>query len=149
MSVINLLASVICTTFEKTCGKWQCKKPEPKAFVIRFSVGVDHEKEEGYRHKDIALYAECNYVSVFVRDRWNVIPVEDLEYDEETDDTYVKKGKDYNNGQSEWKLLISHDSCWRSAVEEFIRENSTKLNTFDSRGDFYEIIPSAEFTTSG
>lgn len=107
-------------------------------FVVGFSVPINYEQEDGYRHFDIGLYAECNYVGVYTRERWDVIPLEDLE-DEE--DGGPKPGKDYVKGSSGWKFVMSHDSGWRSAVEEIIRSNAHRLNTFDSNGeDIYELV---------
>ncbi len=134
MSLQYLLAAVICKTFEKNCGKWQSKKEEPRAFVVKFSIPIAYEKEDGYRHLDLALYAECNYVDVYTRERWDVIPLSDI------DDA----SKDYTRGNSGWKFVGSHDSCWRSMVEDFIRENASRLNTFDCRDDFYELVNPSE-----
>ena len=136
MSHKYLLANVICRTFNRVCGKWQSKKDEPKMFVVGFSVPVDHAREDGYRHVDLGLYAECNYVGVYIRERWDVIALEDLE-DEE--DGGPKPGKDYTRGDSGWKLIGSHDSGWRMMVEEFLGQH--RVNTFDSNGeDIYELV---------
>ena len=105
-------------------------------FVVGFSIPVDHSREDGYRQVDLGLYAECNYVSVYARERWDVIALEDLE-DEE--DGGPKPGKDYVKGDSGWKLVGSHDSCWRGMVEDFL--GRYKVGTFDSRGeDIYELV---------
>lgn len=144
MSLAYLLGTAICRTFERVAGKWQSKKPEPKAFVVEFSTSIDHDKEEGYRYVDLVIYAECNYVNVYARERWNVIPLEDLEYNEEEDDTYVKPGKDYVEGSSPWTLLCSHDSGWTSAVQEFLSQNARKLQTFGASEDFYKLVDPKE-----
>jgi hypothetical protein len=136
MSLHYLLSTIICKTFEKSCGKWQVKKAEPKAFVVGFSIPIDYDKEDGYRHIDLALYAECNYVSVYTRERWDVISVDDLE---EGEDAGLKPGKDYTKGDSGWKLIGSHDSCWREVVQDFISDNASRLNSFDSLDDFYQL----------
>jgi hypothetical protein len=136
MSLKYLLADVICRTFLKSCGKWQSKKDSPKMFVVGFSIPIHHSLEDGYRHVDIGLYAEFNYVNVYVRERWDVIALEDLEDD---DDGGPKPGKDYVKGDSGWKLLGSHDSGWRGMVEEFLGQY--RVGTFDSNGaDIYELV---------
>jgi hypothetical protein len=141
MSLQYLLSTVICKTFEKVCGKWQAKKSEPKAFLVSFSIPTDYDKEEGYRHLDLVLYAEFNYVSVYTRERWEVISVDDLE---EGDDAGVKPGKDYTKGDSGWNLIGSHDSCWREMVQDFISTNASRLNTFNSLDDFYTLTDPIE-----
>jgi hypothetical protein len=141
MSLAYLLADIICQTFTEQCGKFQCKKPEAeqKAMVVGFSIPIDYDKEQGYRHLDVAIYGPMNYVGVWTRERWTVIPLEDLEDDGEGD-TCVKKGKDYNKGQSEWKQVCYHDSGWRSVVQDIIFQNRDKLGTFDGTCKFYTLI---------
>lgn len=143
MSLVYLLSQALCSTFAKVAGKWQSKKTEPKAFVVSFSTRIDHDKEEGYRHMDLVLYAECNYVNVYSRERWDVIPLEDLEYNEEDDESYVKKGKDYVKGSTPWTLLCSHDSGWTSAVENFLSTNASKLNSYEA-SDLYKLVDPKE-----
>lgn len=105
-------------------------------YVVGFSIPVDFDRESGYRHVELGLYAECNYVSVYVRERWDVIALEDLE-DEE--DGGPKPGKAYVKGSSGWKLIGSHDSEWPSAVERFLGQ--WNVFTFGSRGDdIYELV---------
>jgi hypothetical protein len=120
------------------CGKWQSKKDSPKMYVVGFSIPVDYDHEDGYRHVDIGLYAEFNYVSVYARERWDVIALEDLEEDE-----CLKPGKDYVKGDSGWELIGSHDSEWREMVENFLY--LWPVRTFDSHGDdIYELIDAPE-----
>lgn len=105
-------------------------------FVVGFSIPVDYAREDGYRNVDLGLYAACNYVSVYIRERWDVIPLEDLE-DEE--DGGPKPGKDYVEGSSGWKLVGSHDSGWRGMVEEFL--GKYQVGTFDTLGsEFYTLV---------
>ena len=144
-NLVYILSSIICKTFMSACGKFQSKKDTPKAFVIRFNSNIDYEKEEGYRWVYLALYAQYNYVSVYTREAWNVIPIEDLEYDEEIGESYVKKGKNYNEGHSDWKLLMSHDSCWRDAVKEFLFQNADVIDSVGIDESFYALVDAAEF----
>lgn len=144
MSLQHLLALAICKTFISACGKWQAKSPTPKAFVVGFKTSVDYNKEEGYRYVDLALYASHNYVSVYSRERWDVIPLEDLDYDEESEEMLPKKGKDYIKGETPWKLLGSHDSGWSGAVQDFIQLNAYQLDTFDSTDNFYKLVDAAD-----
>lgn len=136
-----LFMTVIDQTFIKNVGKFQGKNPDPKAMHIRFSVHIAHEKEEGYRYRylDLVIYAPMNYVQVWVRDAWNVIPIADLEYDDEGEGA-VKKGKAYAEGASEWRLVADHDSCWRDGVRDVIRKYHDQLSTF-SGSDWFNIVP--------
>lgn len=145
-----MLADIICQTFEKAPGRNQdlpCYSmggpPEitsKQAMLIEMDIHIDSEKEEGYRHIDLLLYAPSNYVQVWTRERWDVIPLEDLEYDDDGD-SYVKKGKDYTKGETEWTMLSDHDSCWRDAVQKLIFDNRHKLASFDGIGSWYKVIP--------
>ena len=126
MSVFrNILAGVICETFERECGKWQSRKPEPKAFQVSFAIGIDHDKEEGYRALDVCIFAAGNYVQVCWRSSWNVIPVEDLDIGDD-EECSVKPGKNYIEGASAWTEVANHDSCWREGVERILREHEAK-----------------------
>lgn len=135
----SLLSDVICQTFMKAVGKWQTKNPVENAMKIAFKTGIDHDKEEGYRYLELVIYGPLNYVQVWTRTSWNVIPLEDLEYDAEQDDHYVKKGKDYQAGASEWKKIADHDSGWREGVRELLRENERNIHVFSGL-DWYETV---------
>lgn len=100
------------------------------SFRVSFRTRIDHDKEEGYRFVDMVLYAPMNYVGVHVRDRWCVIPLEDLVTGEDGD-TYIKEGEDYQEGASGWTCLSYHDSCWRDAVRDFLFLNRDRLQGFE------------------
>ncbi len=129
---------MIAQTFEEKAGKWQVHAKDSKAKAVRFtfSLKIDYSKENGYRYLELLIYAPMNYVGVFVRERWNVIALEDLT---DEDDPEIKPGKDYTSGGQEWKLVVSHDSGWRSGIDNVIREYSAKITGF-SGSSFYEVI---------
>ena len=136
-----MLSDVICETFEKHIGRRQLVKPEKQAMRIEFRTKIDHDTEEGYRYADMIIYAPMNYVQVWVRTRWCVIPVDDLECDSDhPDDVFVKKGKDYTEGASEWKLIGDHDSCWRDSVLRFLTNDRNEIQGFSSIRGWYSII---------
>lgn len=142
----NLLARVIADTFIKECGKFQVpllnKGPEvPKAFKMAFALPTN-EGEEGYRNLEVVLFAPQNYVQVWVRETWDVIPTEDLETDDEGD-TFVKKGKDYQKGAAPWKQVANHDSCWRDGVEGILKEYDRRLLTFTGPG-WFQLVPAKD-----
>lgn len=135
----NIIADIICDTFERHVGRNQCNKPEPKAMLIDFRVHVDHSKEDGYRHAQLIIYGHTNYVQVWKKETWDVIPIEDLE---DEDDGGPKPGKDYVKGETEWKLMSEHDSCWRSdGVQRFLWDIRDKVSILSRIGQWYEIIP--------
>lgn len=123
----SILASVLCETYEREGGKWQSRKPEPKAFRFTFATRIDHAKEEGYRYLDVSLFAAGNYVQVCVRKRWNVIPLDDLIYGEDGECSGVKPGKDYVKGASSWTEVANHDSCWREGIERILRDHEDEI----------------------
>jgi hypothetical protein len=144
MALLNIAEKLIVNLFESTCGKWQVKKPEAerRGFLMSFSTPIDHDRESGYRYADLLLYGDMNYVGVWSRTRWTVIPLEDLEDDGEGD-TYVKDGKDYDEGASEWTLLVCHDSGWRSAVHNFLRDQPLQgISGLDA----YKLVNPADYT---
>lgn len=88
----NMVADIICKTFTTVVGKFQAKAAEPKALMVSFSTRLDYDKEEGYRQVDLLIYGPLNYVQVWTRSRWTVIPLEAL-IDDGDGDTYVAAGK--------------------------------------------------------
>lgn len=137
-----MLAKMICEVFETVCkGKWQTKNVESKAFVMRFTKRVDHDKEDGYRDFELMLFAPANYVQVWVRETWNVIPQEDLEYNEKEEESFVKKGKDYVKGATPWQLIGNHDSCWRDSVESFLRAKKDDILCLAGPFDYWKMLP--------
>jgi hypothetical protein len=141
-----MIAQIINSTFELDCGKWQRSKEDPQVFVVRFNLHIDHTKEEGYRHLEIALYADANYVKVFVRDDWKVIPVGGLDWNVEEQRNFIRKGEKYTSGVAPWKILCDHDSVWRTTVSDILFENRDRLAYVeDHLQRFYSLIPLSEF----
>ncbi len=130
----SIFATVLNATFEEKCGKWQADKPAPKAFQIQFALGINHETEDGYRTLEIALFAPHNYVQVWVRKTWEVIPLDDLEY-AEGECIGTKPGKEYRKGASEWRKVADHDSCWREGVENILREYEREITVLRTNLD--------------
>lgn len=141
MSVLNMLCEVITDTFMKVCGKHQVNKEpsERKAFRVCFSLRLDYEKEEGYRYLEMVLWGPMNYVQVWVRESWDVIPIEDLE---DEDDGGPKPGKSYTKGAGPWELVGDHDSCWPDGIKRTVAKNKERINGFSGGGDWYKVISS-------
>jgi len=116
MDFRSIFAGVICDTFERECGKWQSRSAEPTAFQVSFAARVDPD-EEGYRYRDLVLYAPMTYVRVVTRERWDVVPVADLRRRDDGEILGLLPGKAYSAGSSAWVEFAYHDSCWRQGVE--------------------------------
>ncbi len=71
--MINIVSSIICTTFENEIKRWQCRNEKQFAMKVSFSLSLDYDKEEGYRNLDILIFAPMNYVGVLVRERWTIV----------------------------------------------------------------------------
>jgi hypothetical protein len=139
MSLIGLLCTAICQTWEHHFGKFQVKQDVPKAMRVTFSTSINYDTESGYRYVDLAIFAPMNYVGVWVRERWTVIPLEDLEG--EDGDEHVKKGKSYNEGHTPWRRVAYHDSCWREGVEQVIKDHQNEILTFNGPSFFSAMSP--------
>ena len=137
-----LLTQLLTKAFERECGKWQskhCQDPaEHEALEIDVALHVDHDKEEGYRNLKIVVYGPNNYVQVWVREDWDVIPSEGIGYNEEENDTYIKPGYDYAQGQSDWEKVADHDSCWRDGLRRVFQDNESRLSCFNM--DVYRVV---------
>lgn len=107
------------------------------AMKVSFSLSLDYDKEEGYRNLDILIFAPANYVGVLVRERWTIIPVDELEGEDG-----LKPGCDYREGDSGWLFASYHDSCWTSdGVARTIHKNRDRINTLSAGiGKWYEPV---------
>lgn len=146
MSYTNMLTDIIAKTFKKNFGKFQSQKCDSKVMVISFNVDLQ-PGEEGYRYEELAIYADYNYISVYRRALWTVISSDDLEWDEEEQDFYVKSGKDYVTGHSSWELIGSHSSCWTEYINDYLSENRHRINSFKNHisEEFFTSISKSEF----
>lgn len=144
----SMLGDIICQTFQRQVGKNQVplfSAPEPghmpKAMRIEFRLPTNYDKEEGYRHVELLLYAPGNYVAVVSREHWTVIPREALDYDEENEEEFIKQGYDYEEGYGEWRRWSYHDSCWRTdGVDRFLHEYENRLQGLNGLGEWYQTV---------
>ncbi len=135
MSLIHLLTTVIRTTFLSEVGKNQKSQRAVKGMLLSFKLAPRGE-EEGYRYLDVLLYAPANYVGVYRRERWDVIPEADL------DEDGPKPGKDYVKGESPWELLSCHDSGWTEGVERVLRDG--RISTWEW-ADWYRVVDTTQY----
>lgn len=134
----RIVSNIIQDTFVNNVGIWQNKNQKQYGMLVSFSLNLDWDKEEGYRHLDVLIYAPMNYVAVMVKERWTVIP--NNEIDDSGDG--LKPGCDYREGETPWKLASYHDSCWRSdGIDNVIWTNREKINTLSGDiGHWYKKI---------
>lgn len=132
----SMLATVIAQEFDQRVGRG---RPQ-RALNVEFRTRVDFDREEGYRHIDLRLWAPGNYVAVLARRRWNVIAQQDLEWDDDREDTVIRRGADYTEGASQWYLLSYHDSGWRGALQSFLVAHEREINRFGGVGGWSEVI---------
>jgi len=133
----NIVSNIICTTFENEVKRWQTKNEKQFAMMVSFSLSLDYDKEEGYRHLDILIYGPMNYVGVLVRERWTIIPIDELDGEDS-----LKPGCDYREGDSGWLFASYHDSCWTSdGVQRTIYKNRDRINCLSTGlGEWYKKI---------
>lgn len=112
-----------------------------QAMVVRVKVPTP-DGFEGYAQKTLVLYAPSNYVQVWTRQEWEMIPVEAL--DDESGD--LLPGWDYEVGATPWSKLADHDSCWREGVAEFVGGLETAISFHESfsSGSWYVMVPVPE-----
>lgn len=136
MSYQHMLSEVICTAFMSAVGKFQERKPEGerKALLVVFRSPIAFGKEEGYRNVELMIYGPLNYVQVWVRDTWDVCPVEDMVEDDEGE-LVPQRGKKYQKDAGPWKMIGDHDSCWRDSVDTLLKDREADLDGFSSRGE--------------
>lgn len=130
----NLVSTIIAQTFMENPGKFHSK-----AFHVKFSLKINHDLVEGYRYFELALYAPANYVQVWVRNSWCVIPVADMDYDDDGDGT-PKPGKKYDEGTSDWAMMCDHDSGWRDTVQSLVFNLRDGVAGFSGQ-KWFEIVP--------
>lgn len=128
----NMVASMICQEFEHNVGRKQSHNEKQIAMKLTFRLSNDYDLEEGYRHLQVLIYAPYNYVAVFVKEDWTIIPVDEL--DDEND--CLKKGCNYREGDTGWKMISYHDSCWRTdGIDRIIQSHRDRLNGLDTIGE--------------
>jgi hypothetical protein len=129
--MLNIVENIICNEFEKNVGRWQSKNEKKIAMIVTFNLSIDGDIEDGYRFLDMVIYEDCNYVAVIVKERWDIIPKCDLEY--EDDECFIKENSNgYRKGDTGWKLVSYHDSCWRSdGVHRILWINREKIINID------------------
>ena len=129
MSLTNILSSIVCDSFERNVGRGQINSTEPKALVLEFNSRINYEKEDGYRYRDLLIYAPQNYVGVYTRERWHTRANDPPDLVSERN-SYSNANYQYTTGGTEWEVLSYHDSAWRTdGVDTFFRKHKESLES--------------------
>lgn len=136
----HLLTTIIYTTFERDCGRGQDRKPEPKAMKVTLGLKTD-KGEEGYRNLEMVIFAPGNYVGVWTRETWDVIPEDELDVDDDGDTFIRKDSPGYRKGKSDWVQRSYHDSGWRNdGVGRVLSENRDRISTIQAINHWFELV---------
>jgi hypothetical protein len=135
----GVISSIICAEFESN-SKFTLKRyltSRDTAMRLEFALH-SCKGEEGYRHLEIAIFgAGSNYIKVYARIKWSVIPEKAID-----GDNSLKEGYAYTEGETPWVLLSDHDSCWKSdgvaSIIASFRERISHLNTVGCAGSWYK-----------
>lgn len=131
----NIVSNIICTEFEKNVGRWQTRNVSQFAMKITFRLSNNWDLEDGYRNLQILIYGPMNYIGIFVKEDWTVIPVDEVEDDE------LKEGCEYRIGETDWKMISYHDSCWRTdGVDRILSHHSDRIIGLDDSTHWYEKV---------
>jgi len=134
--VENILSNIICHEFDKKVGKCQgqhnfifSKSKEQHAFMKAMHVGFDMNPsgEDQYEVVHMYLYAPMNYVYVAIQTE------------------RITENGTREVGQMQ--ILSYHDSCWRSAVDNFVFKNRQRLCVLKSNhrlDDWYDVLTLTE-----
>ena len=119
----TLLQQVIEFEFARHVGRPETPQ---QMMLVRVKVPVPGGFE-GYAQKTLVIYAPSNYVQVWSRQEWDMVPSEGLLDNEEEG---LKEG--YVKGSTPWTKLAHHDSCWREGVREFTQSLENALSFHES-----------------
>jgi hypothetical protein len=133
----SIITSIITAEFEKNVGRWQSKNAVEYGMKITFDLSLhDYDIEEGYRHLEILIYGPANYIGVYVREDWTVIPINEIKSNGEG----LRKGKDYRKGKNDWVNVSYHDSGWRDGIKNVLDKYEDKINHVRNNDNWYEKI---------
>lgn len=144
----TMLGEAINCTFERECGKGQNSKGR-KAFQVTLALDVDYHKEEGHRSLELVFWAPMNYVQTWVRETSLVIPVEELDFDDEGEPQVKKSSPGYRKTEEAWRKIADHSTGWKDATRQVLKEFSPRIHGFVScNGSFWKLIPVRELSIS-
>ena len=138
--MINIVKNIITTEFDNSIGRNQFKKDTKTGMQVSFSLTTECEKEDGYRNLDILIFAPMNYVAVLVRERWDVISLKDIGYNENSESHIKPDSNGYIHGATKWLCAGYHDSCWRDSVGRVLKDNVDRIITINNITEWYKRI---------
>jgi len=129
---IHIIKSIICDTYDREFKRID-KPKHDAAMEISFSLKINFDKEDGYRHLNIRLFG-TGYVTVLSNETWVVAPADKMHLE----------NPPYDTGETGWKFLGCHDSCWRDSVDRVLKEYSDKLADIAAFNGWYRKIKLTE-----
>jgi hypothetical protein len=116
----SILQRIISAEFEKNVGTMQAKNERDgkSMFAMDLSFRLAHffDFEEGWRRLNLRIFAYGNYVTVLVKELWDVRPKESKE---------DILGQDIT-GQTDWHLVVHHD-CWDDVLSDIFRAYDERI----------------------
>lgn len=136
LGLLNIIDSIICDTYNREF-KYHKITQSDHAMEVSFSLEIDYDKEDGFRHLILRLFG-TGYVTVLCNETWNVAPRDKMHLE----------NPPYDKGETGWKFLGCHDSCWRDSVRRLLqkyskfptKDNSYSINNIDSICGWYKRI---------
>lgn len=114
----HVLHQIICDEFVRKIGRRQTYSEGLKtAMRIDFST-KDGPEHKNYTHTELVLFAPLNYVGVYTRNYW------------------TPQTREGTKGETPWRCLCYHDSCWRDEVHNFLFQNRDEIQSL-ALGDWY------------
>jgi hypothetical protein len=120
----NIVSSIICSEFQKRFRDNVGCTAADRAMLVKFSLNIDHEVEDGNRHLELLIFGnESNYIKVFARLDWRVRQSGEFDQPDGAE----------AEGKTPWVLLADHDSCWRGdGVESLLSSFQEQISCIDS-----------------
>ena len=109
------------------------KPVKMKGMLIQFDDATPHPEDvHSYRHYDLLIFGDGNYVAVLTRKSWTALTVDKCVLDGDGEPEYNDgeecvirrdvQGDPYESGTTPWCVRGYHDSCWRESVQSFFTE---------------------------
>ncbi len=106
------------------------KPTEMKGMLVKFSDNTPHPEDlHSYRHYELLIFGDGNYVGVLTRKSWTALTEDKVVHDangepemNENEEYVIRaevQGEPYEKGVSPWCVRTYHDSCWRDAIDKF------------------------------
>jgi hypothetical protein len=129
----NVIEGIITSQIESVLPRFTADE----VLRVEFYCSIDYEKYEGYNRLHLYFYRPNNYTKVLAQREVDLVKREWIKYDED-DEEYTTQ--EYIHEKGEFRLLADHDSCWTSAIGDFLRDYKNEILGIESPiGTWYKI----------